>query len=225
MKQLVVTSLTKSFFHHNIDHTLFSDINYTFVNNTTYAIMGPSGCGKSTLLHLLAGIDVPTKGSITLDHQSVCTLTGRARAQSLALVLQSSLFINELTVVENCALAGIANKNSTAESLIKAKQLLEMVELTSYCDEPIGVLSGGQRQRAALARALMNHPTFLIADELTGNLDHTTAHTIMQLIKKLQAIYHFGVIVTTHDPVIARYMDIILMLEKNTLNSITHNLL
>jgi ABC-type lipoprotein export system ATPase subunit len=217
MTQLSLFSVCKKFLHYNEERTIFSNLNYVFDQKKTYAIMGPSGSGKSTLLHLLAGIDTPTSGTILLNNITVNSLNGYDRAQNIALVIQSSHFINELTVHENSALPGLATNQTITSCLKKSAELLAAVGLESYASYPIGALSGGQRQRLALVCALMNNPTFLIADEVTGNLDQATAHIIMKLLVELHKKQQCGIILTTHDPGIASYMDTILYLKPDGL--------
>ena len=217
MNTLSLVSVCKKFSYYNREQTIFSNLNYIFDQKKTYAIMGPSGSGKSTLLHLLAGIDVPTSGTISFNHTHVASLEEYSRAKNIALVVQSSHFINELTVHENGMLPGLATYQNTTTCFNKSKELLTTVGLESYLSYPVGVLSGGQRQRLALVCALMNNPTFLIADEVTGNLDQPTAQAIMELLVSLHKKHQCGIILTTHDPIIASYMDIVLYLKPDTL--------
>lgn len=217
MKQLSLFSVCKKFSHYNEERTIFANLNYVFDQKKTYAIMGPSGSGKSTLLHLLAGIDRPTSGTIVLHERAVASLQGHERAKNIALVTQSSHFINELTVHENGALTGLAVNQNIRTCLEKSAELLATVGLESYLSYPVGALSGGQRQRLALVCALMNTPTFLIADEVTGNLDQANAHIIMNLLISLHKKQQCGIILTTHDPAIASYMDTILYLKHDEL--------
>lgn len=223
MHILSLFSVCKKFSYCDGEQTIFSNLTYAFIQKKSYAIMAPSGAGKSTLLHLLAGIDTPTSGTITLHEKNIASLQGIDRAKNMALVVQSPHFINELTVLENCAIAGLAGGLTYKESLNKAHNLLVSVGLEKDLDHPIGTLSGGQRQRLTLVRALMNNPTFLIADEVTGNLDSSTAHTIMKLLLTLQEEYEYGIILTTHDPAIASYMNTVLHLTKDALISIDNH--
>lgn len=225
MNRLALFSVCKKFLYSDEERTIFSNLTYEFTSNTSYAIMAPSGIGKSTLLHLLAGIDSPTSGTILLNKKNVICLKGKERACNIGLVLQSSHFINELTVHENCAIAGIAIDLDYKECFEKSYELLNAVGLESYLTHPVGSLSGGQRQRLALIRTLMCTPTFLIADEITGNLDNKTANTIIHLLLELQKKYHYGLILTTHDSLIASCMDIIVQLSKDTLIPINKNIL
>ena len=220
MNILSLVSVCKKFSYSSEKRTIFSNLNYTFNQKKTYAIMGPSGSGKSTLLNLLAGIDAPTLGTILLNNTPVISLEGYSRATSIALVVQSPHFIQELSVHENGALAGLATYKNSRSCFTKSANLLQIVGLESYYNYPIGSLSGGQRQRLALVRALMNDPTFLIADEVTGNLDQEAAHSIMQLLLLLHKKHQCGIIITTHDPVIASYMDIVLYLKQDSLTPI-----
>jgi ABC-type lipoprotein export system ATPase subunit len=224
MNTLSLVSVCKKFSYYNGEQIIFSNINYVFDQKRTYAIMGPSGSGKSTLLHLLAGIDSPSEGTILFNNMNVTSLEGYMRAKNIALVVQSSHFINELTVHENAMLPGFATHQNRITCFKKSEELLTTVGLESYLSCPVGTLSGGQRQRLALVCALMNNPTFLIADEVTGNLDRSTARIIMELIVSLHKKHQCGIILTTHDPFVASYMDTVLDLTATSLVAVdTHS--
>ena len=166
--------------------------------------MGASGSGKSTFMHLLAGLDSPTSGTITcLDTSSFVT--------------QSPFFIKELTVFENIALAGQIKKIPKKELCKKIDYLLDAVGLLETKKWQVGALSGGQQQRIALVRALVTEPTFLLADELTGNLDTTTGKIIMDLLLDFQKKYNMGLILSTHNEKIAERMQVVLEIEKGLL--------
>jgi putative ABC transport system ATP-binding protein len=155
------------------------------------ALLGPSGCGKSSLLHLLGAMDVPSKGDITFNDQSLGKLNQRQlaehRLRRIGFVFQTFNLIPSLSAMENVALpmkfAGIGSK----EANHKAYQLLEQVQLRNRSTHLPSELSGGQRQRVAIARALGNNPDLILADEPTGNLDSENGEMIMDLLMQLNS--------------------------------------
>jgi len=171
-------------------------------------VMGPSGSGKSTLLYLLGGLDRPTSGEIRvggtdlnkLDENSLAVF----RRSSMGFIFQSFNLVSSMTALENVAFplrfSGIGGK----ERLRRARELLVQVGLEKHIRHRPTEMSGGQQQRVAVARALINNPGLILADEPTGNLDTTTGYSIMQLLSEL----HRGgrtVMVVTHDPRMLRF--------------------
>jgi putative ABC transport system ATP-binding protein len=170
------------------------------------ALMGPSGCGKSTLLNLVAGLDTPDEGEITVAGEQV---TGRSeddlarlRRRHIGLVFQFFNLLEGMTVLENVALPAViaGRKRKMAET--RARDLLDLLGIGDKASAVPGVLSGGQRQRLAIARALANDPTLLLADEPTGALDSDGGHEIIELLRRL----HEGgqtIVLVTHDDGVA----------------------
>jgi len=170
------------------------------------AIMGPSGCGKSTLLNLVAGLDSPTDGQVVL---AGIALQGRdeddlarVRRAHVGLVFQFFNLLEEMTVLENVALAAAIAGASRGESERRARDLLDLLGLAEKTHELPGVLSGGQRQRLAIARALANEPTLLLADEPTGALDSAGGLEVLELFRRLHADGQ-TVLLVTHDAHVA----------------------
>jgi putative ABC transport system ATP-binding protein len=171
------------------------------------ALLGKSGSGKSTLLHLLAGLDIPTSGTIRIGNERLDSLSRKARAiyrlRTVGVVFQAFHLIPNQSALHNVALpllfAGITKK----ERLAKAKQALDDVGLSHRSTHAPSELSGGERQRVAVARALVNDPKFILADEPTGNLDTTTGRDVMAMlldrVKKTQAT----LLLVTHDSELA----------------------
>jgi putative ABC transport system ATP-binding protein len=170
------------------------------------ALMGPSGCGKSTLLNLVAGLDTPDEGEIRVAGEQV---TGRSeddlarlRRRHIGLVFQFFNLLEGMTVLENVALPAViaGRKRKMAET--RARDLLDLLGIGDKASAVPGVLSGGQRQRLAIARALANDPTLLLADEPTGALDSDGGHEIIELLRRL----HEGgqtIVLVTHDDGVA----------------------
>jgi putative ABC transport system ATP-binding protein len=170
------------------------------------AIMGPSGCGKSTLLNLVAGLDQPDEGSIRLADEEVTGKTedelARMRRGHIGIVFQFFNLLEGMTVLENVALPAMVagTKRKAAES--RGRDLLDLLGLSDKAKTAPGALSGGQRQRLAIARALANQPTLLLADEPTGALDSEGGQEVIELFRRL----HQGgqtILMVTHDDDVA----------------------
>jgi putative ABC transport system ATP-binding protein len=171
------------------------------------AIMGPSGCGKTTLLNLLGGVDRPTTGRILIDGQDLTAMTERALEQHRLLrvgfVFQFFNLIPSITAVENLELPMVMAGVPDAECRDRAKALLALVGLDAKGQKRPEELSGGEQQRVAVALALANDPSLILADEPTGNLDSTNATAIAALLKSLAVDYGKTVIMVSHDPKMA----------------------
>jgi lipoprotein-releasing system ATP-binding protein len=200
---LIAHKITKTYTQGTTPITVLHTIDITFAQGTTYAITGLSGAGKSTLIHLIAGLDTPTSGTVFFNEQNINTLSSSDHAHFLntkiGLVFQSPYLIGELSVIENVMLPGLIAGRTHQATKQQAHELLIKVGLDHKTDSAIGELSGGQQQRIALARALINKPAFLIADEPTGNLDSVTGKAIIELILECQQAWHMGVIISSHD--------------------------
>jgi putative ABC transport system ATP-binding protein len=169
------------------------------------SIMGPSGSGKSTLLNLIGLLDRPSSGTYSLDGGNVTDLNdeqqAKVRSEKIGFVFQSFHLVPRLTAAMNIELPLILAGIAVAERKARVAKLLENYGLTDRSDHRPDQLSGGQRQRVAIARATSMHPTVLLADEPTGNLDQTTGKEVMNLLEQLVA-QKVTLIVVTHDPVI-----------------------
>jgi len=179
------------------------------------AVMGPSGCGKSTLLNLIAGLDAPDEGEIVLGDQ---TLTGhnedwlaRMRRHEIGMVFQFFNLLEGMTVLENVALPAIIGGSRRRAAETHARNLLDLLGLGPKANEVPAVLSGGQRQRLAIARALANEPTQLLADEPTGALDSEGGQEVLELFRRLHADGQTIIMVTHSDEVAARSSRIVRM--------------
>jgi putative ABC transport system ATP-binding protein len=170
------------------------------------AIMGPSGCGKSTLLNLIAGLDTVDEGSIVIDGDQI---TGRPehvvadlRRRHIGLVFQYYNLLEGMTAVDNVAIPSMLSGAKPKEAARRSRDLLGLLGMLAKADELPSNLSGGQRQRLAIARALANEPTLLLADEPTGALDTEGSQEILDLFEQL----HAGgqtIVMVTHDPAVA----------------------
>lgn len=187
------------------------------------AIIGKSGAGKSTLLHLLGGLDRPQVGEVFLEGQSLYGLSSRKRtalrASRIGFVFQSYHLLPEMDVTENVMLPAMALGVLTREAMRKrALELLDRVGLADRATHTPLELSGGEQQRAALARALMNEPVLLLADEPTGNLDRETGAQVMEQLFGLSREGGHALIMVTHSPETAALCDRTLLLEDGLLN-------
>ncbi len=189
--------------------TILSNINLSIKQGESLAVIGVSGSGKSTLLSLLAGLDTPTEGKVTLDETDLSQLDedGRARirAQSVGFIFQSFHLLPGLTALDNTSLPLELANNDQAEEL--AKQKLEEVGLADRINHYPNQLSGGEQQRVAIARAFSSNPKILFADEPTGNLDQKTAQRIIDLLFKMNKENGTTLVMVTHDNQIANHCD------------------
>jgi putative ABC transport system ATP-binding protein len=185
------------------------DVNLQVAPGEAVAVMGPSGSGKSTLLNLIAGLDKPTSGTVTVAGQRVDALSetrlARYRRRQVGMIFQFFNLLDDLTVLDNvlmpAQLAGVRRSKARA----RAGELLATLGIERYRNTYPGRLSGGERQRVAIARALVNSPALLLADEPTGAVDTTTGEEIGQLLVQLNAAGQTLVLVTHNPDLAARY--------------------
>jgi putative ABC transport system ATP-binding protein len=175
------------------------------------ALLGASGSGKSTLLNLIAGLDRPTAGAIVVDGQNLSTLTplqlAKYRRHIVGMVFQSFNLVPTMTLQENVELPMRFAEVRRRDRRARVQESLERVGLSARFEHRPSEMSGGEQQRAALARALVNRPKILLADEPTGNLDSKTGTEIMDLIKELNRTLEMTVIMVTHEkPLAERYV-------------------
>ncbi|WP_253657053.1 ABC transporter ATP-binding protein [Vibrio sp. Y58_MX_L22] len=199
--------------------TILKDVNVDIRKGEKIAIVGTSGAGKSTLMTLLAGLDTPTSGEITLLGHELSKLDDEARAKiradSLGFVFQSFLLIPSLSALGNVTLPCLLR--GEAEDEARAAELLAAVGLEKRVDHLPSQLSGGEQQRVALARAFMTQPELLFADEPTGNLDHQTADKVIELLFDLNEQHGTTLILVTHDGHLASRCDRIYRMEAGEL--------
>lgn len=173
------------------------------------AVMGPSGSGKSTMLNVLGLLDVPTEGVVSLDGRDVTDLSDeemtRERKRSIGFIFQNFHLIPTLSAVENVEVPTLFGDDPTARQ--RASELLERVGLGERLHHRPDQLSGGQKQRVAVARALINEPRILLADEPTGNLDRDTGRDVLELFTELKVEEDVAVIAVTHDDQLRQYAD------------------
>jgi putative ABC transport system ATP-binding protein len=203
---LEVAAVRKTFEAENAPVRALRGVNLAVATGEFIALMGPSGCGKSTLLNLVAGLDVPDEGSISVAGEEVTGRTedelARMRRRHIGIVFQFFNLLEGMTVLENVALPAIIAGRRRKAAETRARDLLDLLGIGDKVAAMPGVLSGGQRQRLAIARALANEPTLLLADEPTGALDSAGGQEVVELLSRL----HGGgqtILLVTHDPDVA----------------------
>ena len=203
---LTVTGLRKTFEAENAPVRALRGVDLTVERGEFIAVMGPSGCGKSTLLNLVAGLDVPDEGEITVAGEAVTGRTeddlARMRRKHMGIVFQFFNLLEGMTVLENVVLPSVIAGRRRKMAETRARDLLDLLGIGDKASAVPGVLSGGQRQRLAIARALANSPTLLLADEPTGALDSAGGAEIIELLRRLHASGQ-TIILVTHDPAVA----------------------
>lgn len=200
---------------------VLKNINLTIRTGQKIAIVGSSGSGKSTLLHLLGGLDSPSSGQVLLADKDIATMNEAQRCyfrnHNLGFIYQFHHLLPEFTAEENVAMPALIANISPSQSLTKARVLLEKVGMLGRLHHKPSELSGGERQRAAIARAMVNEPRCICADEPTGNLDKATAEQVLQVLLRLNKEYGTSLVVVTHDMELAARMDVIYKLENGQL--------
>ena len=185
------------------------------------ALVGPSGSGKSTLLHLLGGLDKPTSGEIVVGGKNVSSMNDRQlskfRNQTIGFVFQSFYLQPFLTLRRNIEVASMPQRMGRAERRLRIESLARQVGLYDRLSHRPHELSGGQIQRAAIARALLNRPAIILADEPTGNLDSANSRDIISLFQQIREQYHATIIIATHDNEIAAQADRVIALKDGRL--------
>ncbi len=185
------------------------------------AIRGPSGCGKSTLINLLGGLDVPTKGRITVDHIDLGQMDDaqltRFRRDRVGIIFQFFNLVPILDVRENVALPFVIKGKSMKEANERATELLNMVGLLERQHHHAPEISGGEMQRVAIARALINDPDIILADEPTGNLDTKTGHKILEILSRLRSELNKTIIMATHSDDVTQFAGRVVMMRDGQL--------
>jgi lipoprotein-releasing system ATP-binding protein len=201
--------------------TVFDELNLQIVAGEMVAIVGPSGAGKSTLLHLLGGLDRPTKGAVKIGEFDISKLAeldlARFRNQEIGFIFQFHYLLPEFSALENVMMPLLVARVSANQAQSRAAELLERVGLTSRVTHRPGELSGGEQARVALARALVNRPRLLLADEPTGDLDSKTSESIHNLLKEITQSQKLTSVIVTHNEKLAAICDRVLHLEDGKL--------
>ena len=190
MNNLVSIKKISKSFSNNKKINVLKKINYSFIKGKIYSLMGPSGSGKSTLLNILSMIDRPTAGSLLIDNNTIDfndnSINDKIRSKKIGIIYQQNNLLPDFTALENVYLAALAINNDKKSSVQKAKKIIKEMGLSSREHHYPSELSGGEMQRIAIARALINQPDIILADEPTGSLDHTTAKEVFKVLYNLK---------------------------------------
>lgn len=221
-----ISELEKVYRTEEVETVALNKLSFEVKDGEFIAVMGPSGCGKSTLLNILGMLDDPDAGSFIFNGIEVAHFNERKRADlrknNIGFVFQSFNLIDELTVFENVELPLIYTGVKSAERKNRVEQVLDKVQIMHRRNHYPQQLSGGQQQRVAVARAVVNHPKLILADEPTGNLDSNNGNEVMQLLTELNE-QGTTIVMVTHSEHDARYSHrIIRMLDGQT---VTENIL
>jgi len=217
-----ISNLSKSF-NTSKKIKVLKKISYKFKSGKIYSLIGPSGSGKSTLLNLLSLIDRPTSGSISIENKEVnfneINNNDILRASKIGIIYQQDNLLPDFTALENICLAGLAAGMNKKKSIQNTKDLLKKIGLLNRSDHYPSQLSGGEKQRVSIARALINNPQIILADEPTGSLDMDTAKVVFEILKK-QINSNRIIIIATHNRFFANKSDCLLEMVNGNIKSI-----
>ena len=215
MKILEIRNLCKVYGKGETEVHALKNVSFDIEQGEFAAIVGPSGSGKSTLMHILGGVDVPTSGTVNISGTDISGLDETKlaifRRRHIGLIYQFYNLIPILNVEENMTLPILLDKKKPDRKLLL--ELVEKLGLSERLKHLPNQLSGGQQQRVSIGRALMNHPSLLLADEPTGNLDSKNSKEIIALLRKFNKEYNQTVIIITHDERIALSADRVITIE------------
>lgn len=211
LEVLRAENISKIYCQNVVSLQALHDVSVTIQKGEFVAVLGRSGSGKSTLLNILAGLDRPSEGKVYIDGTDIFNLGEEKRTllrrEKIGFVFQAYELLHSLTVAENIRLPELeANADYVGE-------LLDALEIRKYEKCYPDQLSGGEQQRTAIARALINHPPILFADEPTGNLDSKTERIVIDLLKKLAAKYETSILIVTHNEDLVKDADRVIRLE------------
>ena len=211
MEVLRAENISKIYCQNAVSLQALRGVSVTIQKGEFVAVLGRSGSGKSTLLNILAGLDKPSKGKVCIDGTDIFHLSEEKRTllrrEKIGFVFQAYELLHSLTVIENIRLPELTKDAQYVEELLDALKIRQYEK--SYPDQ----LSGGEQQRTAIARALVNHPPILFADEPTGNLDSRTERVVIDLLKNLAAKYETSILLVTHNEELVRDADRVIRLE------------
>jgi putative ABC transport system ATP-binding protein len=217
-----IQELTKVFYRDSQKIPVFEGVNLEMEQGEFLSLMGPSGSGKSTLLHLLAGLDKPTSGLISVGGANVTGMKRKElaawRAQHIGFVFQFYNLLPVLTAFQNVELPLLLTSLSGRERREHVMMALDVVGLNDRSDHYPRQLSGGQEQRVGIARAIVSDPTIILADEPTGDLDAKSADEILELLKRLNEELNKTILLVTHDAHAAEKAHAVMHLDKGVLS-------
>jgi putative ABC transport system ATP-binding protein len=216
------TQLTKTYRSGDVDVPAIQGVDFTIEAGVLVAFVGPSGSGKSTLLNMIGGLDHPSGGTLSVLDTDIAGLDRRAaaafRGANLGFIFQDFNLIPVLSAYENIEYPLLMVQEwPAARRRARVGELLEAIGMAGQADKRPDQLSGGQKQRIAVARALATNPRLVLADEPTANLDHATAHRIIDLMKRMRDEFGTTFIFSTHDPKIVAEAEVTFTLEDGRL--------
>ena len=210
MNSLIILDKISKFFLTSKKITVLKKINYKFNKGKVYSLVGPSGSGKSTLLNILSLIDRPSIGSIKIENSNInfsnSPMIDKIRAKKIGIIYQQNNLLPDFTALENVYLASLALDDNKKKALDKAKNIIKKMGLISRVNHYPSELSGGEAQRISIARALINEPQIILADEPTGSLDQSTAKEVFDILYKLKSSNRL-IIYATHNRFFANMAD------------------
>mgnify|MGYP001437310816 CR=1 FL=1 len=219
-----IKKLSKRFENNNSVINVLKDINLNLESGKVIAIVGPSGSGKSTFLHLLALLDKPTKGKISIFGNSTSNITENKKNQIIrdyvSIIFQNNNLLSDFTALENVAIPLIIRNKSYSFAINKAEKFLKKVNLSHRLNHFPSDLSGGEQQRVAIARALINNPELIIADEMTGNLDEKTADNVFEFFLEKISSNNQTLIYVTHNQKYAKKANTAFEISNNQIHKI-----
>ena len=210
MSNLIVLDKISKFFFTNKKINVLNRINYKFNKGKIYSLVGPSGSGKSTLLNILSLIDKPSVGKLRIEGKDITfsdsEVNDKIRAKKIGIIYQQNNLLPDFTALENVYFARLSIKNNKKEAIEAAKKIITKMGLIKRIKHYPSELSGGEMQRIAIARALINEPEIILADEPTGSLDHSTAKEVFKTLYKLKDSKRL-IIYATHNRFFANMAD------------------
>ena len=210
MNNLIILNKVSKSFLTSKKITVLKKINYKFKKGKVYSLVGPSGSGKSTLLNILSLIDRPSIGAIKIEKNDInfsnSSIIDKIRAKKIGIIYQQNNLLPDFTALENVYLASLALDDNKNKALDKAKNIIKKMGLISRVNHYPSELSGGEVQRISIARALINEPQIILADEPTGNLDQSTAKEVFDILYKLKSSNRL-IIYATHNRFFANMAD------------------
>jgi lipoprotein-releasing system ATP-binding protein len=216
-------NISKTYTDKTYNINVLQDLNLTIDKGDMIAITGTSGSGKSTLLHIMGLLDAPDSGKLYFHNAEISVNSKNVesfRNKNIGFVFQFHYLLADFTAIENVALPAVINGLSFKEAKIQASKLLEMLDLSGRLNHYPNQLSGGEQQRVSIARALINTPDIVIADEPTGNLDVNHSDEIVQILKDINQEISQTIILATHDLIIAAKMQKHYTIENSKLNRV-----
>ena len=210
MNNLIILNKVSKSFLTSKKITVLKKINYKFKKGKVYSLVGPSGSGKSTLLNILSLIDRPSIGSVKIEKSDInfsnSSMTDKIRAKKIGIIYQQNNLLPDFTALENVYLASLALDDNKNKALDKAKNIIKKMGLINRINHYPSELSGGEAQRISIARALINEPQIILADEPTGSLDQSTAKEVFDILYKLKSSNRL-IIYATHNRFFANMAD------------------